>query len=195
MEFIVAHWLDITTTVLGLAYILLEYRASVWMWSVGFAMQTLGIVLYYQKGTLCRLRHGVHYLSMTCVRLVAVEPLRETHPSPPEREGSDYPQGVKIPDASSSNGLTPPSFRRRAWEGYYSHLPHKEGLRMWSAGALPVGCHLLAPRDVHQQQRAAGRRVHHGSEHCRHLGTGTQVSGAVVHLDCRRRRHVGALFL
>ena len=44
------NWLDIVTTVLGLAYILLEYRASVCMWAVGFAMQALGIVLYYQKG-------------------------------------------------------------------------------------------------------------------------------------------------
>ncbi len=49
-EFIAAHWLDIVTTILGLAYILLEYRASLWMWAVGFAMQALGIVLYYQKG-------------------------------------------------------------------------------------------------------------------------------------------------
>ena len=42
---IVAHWLDLVTTVLGLAYILLEYRASAWMWLVGFLMQSLGIVL------------------------------------------------------------------------------------------------------------------------------------------------------
>ena len=38
--------LDITTTILGLAYIILELRASIWMWIVGFAMQVLGIVLY-----------------------------------------------------------------------------------------------------------------------------------------------------
>ena len=50
MDFLVGHWLDIVTTVLGLAYILLEYRASVWMWLVGFLMQALGIVLYYQIG-------------------------------------------------------------------------------------------------------------------------------------------------
>jgi nicotinamide mononucleotide transporter len=37
--FLSAHWLDIVTTVLGLAYILLEYKASVWMWAVGFLMQ------------------------------------------------------------------------------------------------------------------------------------------------------------
>ena len=49
MDFLSAHWLDIVTTVLGLAYILLEYKASIWMWLVGFFMQALGIVLYYQK--------------------------------------------------------------------------------------------------------------------------------------------------
>ena len=41
MEFITTHWLDITTTALGLAYILLEYKASVWMWVVGFVMPTV----------------------------------------------------------------------------------------------------------------------------------------------------------
>ncbi len=65
MEFIAAHWLDITTTVLGLAYILLEYRASVWMWAVGFAMQALGIVLYYQKGLYADCGMEFYYLAMT----------------------------------------------------------------------------------------------------------------------------------
>ena len=46
--FIIDHWLDITTTLLGLAYILFEYRASVWLWPVGFVMQALGVVLYYE---------------------------------------------------------------------------------------------------------------------------------------------------
>ena len=60
-----AHWLDIVTTVLGLAYILLEYRASLWMWVVGFAMQVLGIVLYYQKGLYADCGMEFYYLSMT----------------------------------------------------------------------------------------------------------------------------------
>ena len=65
MEFLTAHWLDIVTTVLGLAYILLEYRASVWMWLVGFLMQTLGIVLYYQKGLYADCGMEFYYLAMT----------------------------------------------------------------------------------------------------------------------------------
>ena len=65
MEFLTAHWLDIVTTILGLAYILLEYRASLWMWLVGFLMQALGIVLYYQKGLYADCGMEFYYLSMT----------------------------------------------------------------------------------------------------------------------------------
>ncbi len=65
MEFLQNHWLDITTTLLGLAYILLEYRASVWMWVVGFVMQSLGIVLYYQKGLYADCGMEFYYLAMT----------------------------------------------------------------------------------------------------------------------------------
>ena len=65
MEFIAKHWLDIVTTILGLAYILLEYRASVWMWLVGFMMQALGIVLYYQKGLYADCGMEFYYLAMT----------------------------------------------------------------------------------------------------------------------------------
>lgn len=65
ITFVAEHWLDITTTVLGLAYILLEYRASVWMWAVGFAMQALGIVLYYEKGLYADCGMEFYYLAMT----------------------------------------------------------------------------------------------------------------------------------
>ena len=65
LEFLSAHWLDIVTTVLGLAYIVLEYRASLWMWLVGFLMQALGIVLYYQKGLYADCGMEFYYLAMT----------------------------------------------------------------------------------------------------------------------------------
>jgi nicotinamide mononucleotide transporter len=65
ISFLTEHWLDIVTTILGLAYILLEYRASIWMWLVGFLMQALGIVLYYQKGLYADCGMEFYYLSMT----------------------------------------------------------------------------------------------------------------------------------
>lgn len=63
--FITAYWLDITTTILGLAYILFEYRASLWLWPVGLAMQALGIVLYYQKGLYADCGMEFYYICMT----------------------------------------------------------------------------------------------------------------------------------
>lgn len=71
MSFLADHWLDITTTALGLAYILLEYKASVWMWVVGFLMQSLGIVLYYQKGLYADCGMEFYYLAMTVYGFIA----------------------------------------------------------------------------------------------------------------------------
>ena len=71
MEFLTNHWLDITTTALGLSYILLEYKASVWMWVVGFMMQSLGIVLYYQKGLYADCGMEFYYLAMTVYGFIA----------------------------------------------------------------------------------------------------------------------------
>ena len=64
-DFLENHWLDITTTILGLLYILLEVKASIWMWFVGFLMQVLGIVLYYQKGLYADCGMEFYYLAMT----------------------------------------------------------------------------------------------------------------------------------
>ena len=71
MSFLTTHWLDIITTALGLAYILLEYKASVWMWVVGFVMQSLGIVLYYQKGLYADCGMEFYYLAMTVYGFIA----------------------------------------------------------------------------------------------------------------------------
>ena len=43
-------YLDIITTVLGLIYIWLEYRASIMLWLVGIVMPALDIVLYWSHG-------------------------------------------------------------------------------------------------------------------------------------------------
>ena len=64
-DFLYAHWLDMLTTALGLAYIIFEYKASIWLWAVGFAMQSLGIVLFYQKGLYADCGMEFYYLAMT----------------------------------------------------------------------------------------------------------------------------------
>ena len=49
-EFLAAHWLDMFTTVLGLLYIWLEYRAHIAVWLVGIIMPAMDIYLYYSHG-------------------------------------------------------------------------------------------------------------------------------------------------
>ena len=48
--FFSGHWLDILTTVLGLIYIWLEYRASIALWVIGIIMPALDIYLYWSHG-------------------------------------------------------------------------------------------------------------------------------------------------
>ena len=43
-------WLDIFTTVLGLLYIWLEYKAHIGLWIVGIIMPALDVYLYYNHG-------------------------------------------------------------------------------------------------------------------------------------------------
>ena len=50
ITFLVEHGLDILTTVLGLIYIWLEYRAHVALWVIGIIMPALDIILYWQHG-------------------------------------------------------------------------------------------------------------------------------------------------
>ena len=57
--------LDITTTVLGLLYILLEVRGSWIMWVVGFIMQALGIILYFNVGLYADCAMEFYYIGMT----------------------------------------------------------------------------------------------------------------------------------
>lgn len=49
-QFIADYGLDAFTTALGLLYILLEYRASIWLWLVGIVMPALDIYLYWGHG-------------------------------------------------------------------------------------------------------------------------------------------------
>ena len=49
-EFLSTHWLDIVTTIFGLIYLVLEYRASIALWVVGIVMPAMDIYLYWSHG-------------------------------------------------------------------------------------------------------------------------------------------------
>ena len=42
--------LDILSTVVGIVYIVLEYRASIWLWFASIIMTLIDIVLYLEAG-------------------------------------------------------------------------------------------------------------------------------------------------
>lgn len=65
-QFFLIHWLDILTTVLGLVYIWLEYRASIALWIVGIIMPALDIYLYWSHGLYADSGMAVYY---TCAAL------------------------------------------------------------------------------------------------------------------------------
>ena len=50
MDFIIEHGLDIFTTILGIVYLILEYRASIALWVVGIIMPALDVYLYWSHG-------------------------------------------------------------------------------------------------------------------------------------------------
>lgn len=50
MDFLQTYWLDMLTTILGLIYIWLEYRASIALWFVGVVMPALDVILYWNHG-------------------------------------------------------------------------------------------------------------------------------------------------
>ena len=59
--FLSLHWLDILTTLLGLIYIVLEYRASILLWLIGILMPLLDIWLYYSHGLYGDAAMAVYY--------------------------------------------------------------------------------------------------------------------------------------
>lgn len=96
-DFLAAHWLDMLTTALGLAYILLEYKASIWLWAVGFAMQSLGIVLYYQKGLYADCGMEFYYLAMTVYGFINwIRPHHTTSPVPKKTPITHFPVRLAV---------------------------------------------------------------------------------------------------
>lgn len=71
-EFLSTHWLDIVTTILGLIYLVLEYRASIALWVVGIVMPAMDIYLYWSHGLYGDAGMAVYY-TLCDIRLRRVE--------------------------------------------------------------------------------------------------------------------------
>lgn len=61
LNYIVSNKLDTLGTVLGFLYLILEFRASIWMWVVGSVMPAIYIVVLYQAGIYADCGMEVYY--------------------------------------------------------------------------------------------------------------------------------------
>lgn len=67
------NYLEIFGTFIGIIYLWLEYRASIYLWLAGIIMPAIYIFVYYDAGVVCRLRHQ-HLLSDSChLRMVLLD--------------------------------------------------------------------------------------------------------------------------
>lgn len=63
-DYLASNWLEIVTTILGLIYIWLEYKANIWLWVVGIIMPAMQVYLYWS--------HGLYaFAALTCYYTVA----------------------------------------------------------------------------------------------------------------------------
>ena len=55
-------WLELTGTLVGLIYLWLEFRASVWLWAANIVMPLIYIFVYYDSGFYADMGINVYYL-------------------------------------------------------------------------------------------------------------------------------------
>ena len=57
-------FIDIVSTVLGLLYLWLEYRANIWLWAVSIIMPAVHAYLYFEKGLYADFGMEFYYIAM-----------------------------------------------------------------------------------------------------------------------------------
>lgn len=110
-DFLSTHWLDIVTTILGLIYLVLEYRASIALWVVGIVMPAMDIYLYWSHGLYGDAGMAVYY-TLAAIYGYAVWKFGAKWKAMIKRKGSDKIEGASAV-SSSSEELPVTFFPRR----------------------------------------------------------------------------------
>lgn len=99
-DFLSTHWLDIVTTILGLIYLVLEYRASIALWVVGIVMPAMDIYLYWSHGLYGDAGMAVYY-TLAAIYGYAVWKFGAKWKAMIKRKGSDKKEGASAVSCSS----------------------------------------------------------------------------------------------
>ena len=101
-DFLFTHWLDIVTTILGLIYLVLEYRASIALWVVGIVMPAMDIYLYWSHGLYGDAGMAVYY-TLAAIYGYAVWKFGAKWNAMIKRKGSDKKEGASAVSSSSED--------------------------------------------------------------------------------------------
>lgn len=101
-DFLFTHWLDIVTTILGLIYLVLEYRASIALWVVGIVMPAMDIYLYWSHGLYGDAGMAVYY-TLAAIYGYAVWKFGAKWKAMIKRKGSDKKEGASAVSSSSED--------------------------------------------------------------------------------------------
>ena len=104
-DFLSTHWLDIVTTILGLIYLVLEYRASIALWVVGIVMPAMDIYLYWSHGLYGDAGMAVYY-TLAAIYGYAVWKFGAKWKAMIKRKGSDTKEGASTVDSDKTEGAS-----------------------------------------------------------------------------------------
>ena len=97
------RFLDILGFVLGLVYLYLEYRASIWLWLASVVMPAVDMVLYYKAGLYADFGLAVYYCLAGLYGYVKWKPKQQPTPNPSRGEGQGvghFPLRLILPTAA-----------------------------------------------------------------------------------------------
>lgn len=89
--------LDVTALVVGLVYLLLEYRASIYVWLAGIIMPAIDIFLYWEKGLYGDFGLAVYYLLASVYGFLAWRFWRGKSDTATERPITRFPLRLAVP--------------------------------------------------------------------------------------------------
>lgn len=98
-EYLSVHWLDIATTLLGIIYLVLEYRASIALWVVGIVMPAMDIYLYWTHGLYGDAGMAVYY-TLAAIYGYAVWKLGHGGSGKGEMPVTRFPRRLLLPTAA-----------------------------------------------------------------------------------------------
>lgn len=104
-DFLSTHWLDIVTTILGLIYLVLEYRASIALWVVGIVMPAMDIYLYWSHGLYGDAGMAVYY-TLAAIYGYAVWKFGAKWKAMIKRKGSDKIEGASAVSSDKKEGAS-----------------------------------------------------------------------------------------